>query len=58
MDKHLNDVFKSLDRLRDDDQKGFSESKNEYKKFTLEDARQLKNDVDKKKSRSGRFKRF
>ena len=48
MDKHLNDVFNSLERLRDDDQKGFIESKDEYKKFTLEDARQLKNDVDKK----------
>ena len=35
MDKHLNDVFKSLDRLRDDDQKGFMESKDDYKEFTL-----------------------
>ncbi|MEL7307595.1 MAG: AAA family ATPase, partial [Pseudomonadota bacterium] len=48
MEKHLDDVFNSLERLRDEDQKGFSESKDEYKKFTLEDARQLKNDVDKK----------
>ena len=48
MDKHLNDVFNSLERLRDDDQKGFIESKDDYKHFTLEDARELKKDVDKK----------
>ena len=41
MEKHL-DVFNSLERLRDDDQKGFIVSKDEYKKFTFEDARQLK----------------
>ena len=48
MDKHLNDVFNSLERLRDDDQKGFIESKDDYKEFTLEDARELKKDIDKK----------
>ena len=48
MDKHLNDVFNSLERLRDDDQKDFIESKDDYKEFTLEDARELKKDVHKK----------
>ena len=49
MDKHLDDVYKSLERLRDDeDQSSFFEAKDDYKEFTLEDARQLQKDVDKK----------
>ena len=49
MDKHLNDVYKSLERLKDDDdQKGFNEEKDDYKEFTLEDACKLQENVDKK----------
>ena len=49
MDKHLDDVFKTIERLRDDgDQNSFIEAKDDYKKFTLEDARQLQKDIQKK----------
>ena len=41
IDKHLNDVYKSLERLRDDYQNSFIEAKDNYKEFTLEDAHQL-----------------
>ena len=49
MDKHLDDVFKTVERLRDDgDQNSFIEAKDDYKEFTLEDARQLQKDIQKK----------
>ena len=49
MDKHLDDVYKSLERLRDDEDKNsFIEAKEDHKEFTLEDAEQLQKDVEKK----------
>ena len=39
MEKHLHDVYKSLERLRDDeDQNSFIEAKDDYREFTLENA--------------------
>merc|ERR1711951_305013 len=49
MDKHLDDVYKTIERLRDDeDQNSFIEPKDDYKEYTLEDARQLQKDIEKK----------
>ena len=48
MDKHLDDVYKSLERLRDDNPNGFSAPHEDYKEFTIEDACKLQEEIDKK----------
>ena len=48
MDKYLNDVQKSLEGLTDDDQNSHIAVKDDNKEFTLEDAGELKKEIDKK----------